>query len=406
MLKFYSSSNTVVNTKRAVAECLDNALGTDDTDCDLIVFHTTMGHDFRELLDEMHGLAPSTRIVGCTGAGIIGKEGPSESMRALGVMAIRGPAEEFTVAGVESIAGMNAFDAGAAAAKQLAGQSHAVSMVLFLPSIIDILPGGRAIAGIESVYGTELPIFGGTANQNTSSVMLRDTFLFYDGSIWNHGAVAVGFADPTLQVVMRASHGHTVSGEPLIVTRSENHRIIELDGKPAWTALTENVGIPTSADPLSGETVMLWAIARELPEDLRAEYGSDYFLYLGSPLLQDDGSLLSGYDCPAGTKIWSTYRDEELIFAGVDKIVREINDEAGGYPPVAVFHADCAVRGKFMFNQFLKEEIVASMQQPLCGDADVPWLGFYSGGEFCRIGSRNRFHAFTSSIFALYRKSN
>jgi len=84
MLQFYSSSNSVVNSKRAMAECIENALeGQNNLDCDLLIFYTTMGHDFKDLLSEARRLSPKAESVGCTGMGVIGREGPNESMRAL-----------------------------------------------------------------------------------------------------------------------------------------------------------------------------------------------------------------------------------------------------------------------------------------------------------------------------------
>ena len=110
--------------------------------------------------------------------------------------------------------------------------------------------------------------------------------------------------------------------------------------------------------------------------------------------------------CPVGAKLWLAERNEDLIFSGTDRIVQEIIAESNDRVPVAVFNADCAIRGRFMFNRYLKEEIVSRMQRPLSPDADVPWLGFYSGGEFCAIGDQNRYHTFTTSICALYRKTD
>ena len=55
MLQFFSSSNGVVNSRGAVDACLEDALGPEDTDCDLIIFYTTMGHNFDELSASMRG---------------------------------------------------------------------------------------------------------------------------------------------------------------------------------------------------------------------------------------------------------------------------------------------------------------------------------------------------------------
>lgn len=39
--------------------------------------------------------------------------------------------------------------------------------------------------------------------------------------------------DPTLEVATQAIHGFVTVGDPMLVTRAEGHKILELDGKPA-----------------------------------------------------------------------------------------------------------------------------------------------------------------------------
>ena len=100
MLEFFSSSTGAVNSKRAIAECLENALeGQNDLDCDLIIIYTSIGHNFKDMLAEARRLSPSAQLVGCTGCGVIGREGPNESMKALAIMAIKGHKDEFAVIG-------------------------------------------------------------------------------------------------------------------------------------------------------------------------------------------------------------------------------------------------------------------------------------------------------------------
>ncbi len=401
MLEFYSSSNCVINSKRAVAECLENALGTDDLDCDLIIFYTTIGHTFEEILSELHRLSPNAQIVGCTGSGVIGREGPNETMRALGVMAIRGPKEEFAVASMDSIIDTDPYQVGVQIAQDLKNKNSGINMIHFLPSSLDILPGGKAIEGIESVFGPDIPIFGGCALDNAKWI---SNYQFFGDQVIERGAVAVGFADPTLEVIMGADHGYTVIGEPLEVTRSNSNRVYELDGKTAWKALTERAGIPETSDPMGLEAATLWTIARRLPEELHDEYGSPYHLFIGGPAKGADGSLNAYTVCRVGTKLWLTQRDEERIFKGVDRIVNQIIGRSGGRTPLAVFHADCSTRGKLSFHRISKEELVSRTQYPLRKDENVPWLGFYTGGEFCMIGGRNLIHGYTTSLFVIYRR--
>ena len=403
MLKFYSSSNSVVNSRRAVDECIENALGVENTDCDLIIFYTTIGHDYEELLEQFHGRSPSARIVGCTGSGVIGVEGPNETMRSLAIMAIRGATSEFAIASLDSIAAIDSYDVGVKIARELVDENPDITMIHFLPAAVDILPADRAIAGIESVFGANMPIFGGCALDNVNFV---SSFQFVDDRIIERGAVAVGFADPTLEIIMQATHGHDIVGDPFVVTRSVGNRIYELDGKPAWTTLVERAGLEETIDPKSLEAAALWSFAHEIPEELHEEYRNRYMVSIGGWLKQSDGSILSLNDIPVGTKIWMTQHNEDRIFSGVDAVTKGIVSRNGGRTPVAVFHADCAARGRFLFNRVLKEELVGRMQYPLIGAGDVPWIGFYCAGEFCAIGERNWFHGYTTSIFAMYRRSD
>jgi hypothetical protein len=63
-----------------------------------------------------------------------------------------------------------------------------------------------------------------------------------------------------------------------------------------------------------------------------------------------------------------------------------------------------SARAKHLFSRTLKEELVRRMQYPLCGDEDIPWAGFYTGGEFYTIAGRNTFHGWTTALCVLYRR--
>ena len=85
-------------------------------------------------------------------------------------------------------------------------------------------------------------------------------------------------------------------------------------------------------------------------------------------------------------------------------MVKSLVERCRGRKPYAVFHADCAARGRFSFNRVLKDEIVRRMQYPLIQETDVPWLGLYGFGEFALLGGRNQFHMYTTSLFVILKK--
>jgi hypothetical protein len=399
MLQFFSAATSIVNSKRAITECLENALeGQGNLDCDLIIIYSAIGHNFQDLLSEARKLSPNARIAGCTGSGIIGKDGPDESMKALAIMAIKGPKDEFALAGIDTIENLDPYETGVRIAQDLKSTNPNISMIHFLPSAFGLWPADKAIEGIESVFGTDMPIFGGVSIDNMKGI---SCFQFFDGQVLERGAVAVGFADPTLKFISHSNHGFGVmEGMSLEMTRCNSNIIYEFNRKPAWNVLTETLGLPVTASYI--EALIIAGFAKELPEELQEEYGSKYILF-GIMGKNEDNSIMIPNTCKEGMKIWLTKRDEKKMFDGVDQLVQWILASLNGKKPLAVFHADCVMRGRFSLNRILKDEIINQLQVPLCKGEKIPWLGLYSGGEFAMIGKQNFLHGFSSSLFVIYR---
>jgi hypothetical protein len=117
----------------------------------------------------------------------------------------------------------------------------------------------------------------------------------------------------------------------------------------------------------------------------------------------DHQSLYLPASCVVGTKLWLMQRNEDAIFEGTDAFVAEIAQQLRGRRPVAVFHTDCAARGRMMFNKIAKDEITAKIQEPIMQGEQIPWLGLYGFGEFTPVNNVNHFHTQTSSVYALVR---
>jgi small ligand-binding sensory domain FIST len=108
--------------------------------------------------------------------------------------------------------------------------------------------------------------------------------------------------------------------------------------------------------------------------------------------------------CPEGTNLWLTTRDEELIFSEMDRMVNDMKDRIAEKEVVAVFHADCLARGRFLFNRIIKDELVSKMQYPFYTNGECPpWLGMYGFGEIARLGGKNIYHNYTTALYVIYR---
>ena len=396
MLEFFSASTRMVNSRNAISECMESALGANKS-CDLVMVNATIGHDYQALIDQVRVLAPAARVVGASCCGIVGREGVSESMKDVAIMAVRG--KQIAVAHVDGINGRNAYAKAVELARQLQAAQPGINMIYFLASGIDIA-NDRCIAGIESVFGPEVTIFGATSADNMRGVV---SYQMVDDQVFEHAAWAVGFADPTLYVDTQATHGFLAVGEPMTVTRAEGTRLIELNGQPAWQEYMERLGLDITT-ATCGDSIPTGALAEELPEALAAEYGNSHILRVVTQR-DADGTMHYPTEILTGTKLWLTVRDEARIFSDMDRMMGQMAARAGACKPVAVFHADCLARGRFLFNRVMKEELVSRMQYPLNTDGvPPPWLGMYGFGEFARLGGVNTYHNYTTAIYAIYRR--
>jgi len=398
MLEFYAATASTVNSKKAITECLKKALaGQPNLDCDLIIIHTNMGHNFTGLISEAKRLSNGATIVGCSTTGVIGMDGPDESPRALGIMAIKGPRNEFAVAGIETMVNKDPYTVCAQLAENLKNQNPDINIINFMSSWQDIFPADRTLEGFESVFGKDVPVFGGCA---VDAMLPTTSFQFLEDQIFERGAVAIGFADPTLEYHLGVSFGLQTFGLPIEVTRCEGNRIFELNGQPAWKFVCKKLDVPESTPWM--EVVELCTFALELPKAIYEEYESSQLFYTIFKT-EEDGSIIYPIQIKAGTKLFWSRRDDKKIFSGTDYLGKKLHTKIAGSKPVAVFHVECGSRGSFYFNQSEREELIRCVQVPLCGGEHIPWLGWYAAGEYGPVDEKNMYLHFSVVLCALSR---
>ncbi|MFM2137878.1 MAG: hypothetical protein RJA57_185 [Bacteroidota bacterium] len=394
MLQFFSGSARIINTRRAVTECMELALGNDYANVDLIILHASIGHSFKEMVDQARVMSPGATILAASCCGVVGCEGVSESMKDMALMAIKG--KDFAVASTAEITGASTYAEVRKMAEQLQAAKEGINMVYTLSSGIDIA-NDETIRAIEDVFGPAVTIFGATSSDNMKGVV---NYQAVNDAVYEHGAFLVGFADPSLKVETQATHGFVAIGEPLIVTRSRGHVIEEFNGKPAWEEYTRRLALPIEAT--CGDSIPVGALGEKLSAELASEYGNSHILRVVTK--REGNHMHYATTIAEGTALWLTVRDEDLIFREMDRLVADILQRMNGRQAVAVFHADCLARGRFLFNKIMKEELVSKMQHPFYRNgACPPWLGMYGFGEFARLGGVNTYHNYTTALYVLYR---
>lgn len=399
MLEFWSAGNEIVNSKKAMQACTDESpFGQAGVETELLLLHSTMGHNFSDLIETAKEKSPNAQVIGCTGCGVIGSNGfVSEKMRALSVMGIRGDSGYIATSYSDKLSFTKSFEESLAVAKSLKAKNGRINMILLIGSFLDLVVD-QSFAAFEQVFGSQMPIFGWTSTDNLKALKSNQ---FIDGKILEHGLIAVGFADPSLRVTMGVHHGNECVGEPFVVTRAEHNQILEFDGKPAWPFIMDRMHMPV--ETTFEEALRVVCFAAKVPEALHTEYDNQHILYVPVGTEQAKQSFDMAVVIEEGTELRLTQRAEDKMFSGLDRMVSKLVGRLESRPPLAILHSDCAARGRMSFNQIGKTEIISRMQTPLCKDLKVPWLGLYGYGEFTQLGGRNVFHNQTTSLYVLTR---
>jgi hypothetical protein len=397
MLEFFSSSVRIVNSERAAQECIEVAFPNGVLEnCRMILFNATLGHRLDKVAAAIYKIIPSIPVFGASGCGVTGREGVGESMNELAIMAICGAEKEIASAAVSEIYGHNSYVKGLELAQHLKNQNAGINVIYLLCSGIDI-DNTLVLKAFVDTFGEEVTIFGGTSSDNMRGVR---SYQFHDDVLSEHDAWAVGFADPTLKNITRATHGFTAYGEPMVVTKAEGNRIYELNGRGAWSEYTDRLSKPFEST--CGDTIPIGALAEALTPELAQEYGNPHILRV---VTKHDGEMMYyPVTVKEGLNLWLTVRDENLIFSEQQRSLEYLTTNIGNSKPVAVFQTDCLARGRFLFNRVVKDEIISMMHNALSVDGVVPpWLGNYGFGEYTRLGGKNTYHNYSTALLVLYR---
>ncbi len=400
MLSFYSANTKVTNTARAVDECIEimfgghipHGLGT-------VIVNAPLGHKLDKVASALKESLGDITVLGSSCSGVIGREGVGESMNDISMMAISGLAEDYATAAIERISGSNSYEKGLKLAHALRQKNNDIHTIYLLCPGIDIA-NDMVLEAFSEVFGKDITIFGGTSSDNMRGLVNHQ---YINSHVTEHGAWALGIADKSIHSITASSHGYTAYGKPLVVTKSEQNRILELDGKPAWQEYTSRLSITPSPDTLRGETIPIGALAEKLTDNLAAEYRNSHILRIVTKH-DSDGTIYYPTSIAEGTKLWLAKRDESLIFSGQAETISCIKDAMKDKKAVAVFQTDCHTRGRLLYGKVLKDEITAMIHSAFDVDGETPpWLGMYGFGEYAKLGAHNAYHNYSGSLMVLYR---
>jgi hypothetical protein len=351
----------------------------------LIVVFASSELDLSTLMPDLNKqVGAHVPVVGCTTAGEISTDGPSD--RGVVVAAFGGDDFSVDAAVAENVsAGLR--EAGAEVARTVSRLDDRPHRILLL--LTDGLAGDQQeiVRGAYSVVGAGVPLVGGCAGDDQH---MKTTNVFFNGRVLTNAIVGVAIGS-TSPFGIGVRHGWRRVGEPILVTGSIGTTVLTLDDEPALDVYLKRLGAsPDCADPTAFARFAMThplGISKRSGEEVRFIAGADFV----------ERSLQCIAQVPQGGLAWIMEGDDESVLAATDGACVDALEQLGGREPKGVLAFDCIARRGVLGDKGIERE-VDRIGAAIKG---VPVAGFYSYGEIARTKGTGGFHNQTLVVLAV-----
>jgi hypothetical protein len=363
---------------------------------DFVFMFASIGYDQPSLVRAVREITGGAPLAGCSAEGTINGDDADESNFSVVVTAISSEELQWTngiVPGLE--------DDPRAVGKQVAqdllpnlSADAAIGLFVFPDGLTDYLE--PFFAGLKENLPSDrfLPLWGGGAGNNVS--VEEPTYQYCDDEVIS-GGVAYALLSGKAQAGWAISHGLVPIGSARTVTRSQGNVIYEIDGKPAIEVLKEYLPEGALAEDRDW---MRYAVSLALTTKAPNYMKDEEYVVRGVPAVRmGDGSITVQTEVPEGMSVWFSSRDKEKITSRFDRMARQITQQLGDDKPELVFQFECFTRGKSLFREQEKVQLLKRLRQSV--GPEVPWAGFYTIGEIGPVEEHNLRHLYTSVVLAL-----
>ncbi|SNT49186.1 Uncharacterized conserved protein, contains FIST_N domain [Asanoa hainanensis] len=351
----------------------------------LLIVFAAITHDIDAVLAGIARAAPGVPAIGCTTHGEICVDGPADGT--VTVAAIGGTGVEIATRTAEHVSGRQA-EAGyeVAACMDEVRQPHRVLMLLTDGLVRD---QESIVRGSYRALGAGTPLFGGAA---ADGWRMNGAYLFKDGRVLTDAVIGVAIASEA-PIAVGVGHGYRTVGQPMIVTRAADGRVLTLDDRPALDVYLERLNAPPEAYTDASEFT-----AFVLPRPLGVQRRSGVEARNLSTEVDLEGRTIGGGGAiDPGGLTWVMTGDEQSILESVDAVCRDTLDRLGGNEPVGMLTFSCAASRAVLGDDGIRRECDRLRQWA----GTKPFAGFYTYGEIARNHGIDGFHNQTLALLAL-----
>lgn len=371
------------DARTAGEEAASQAVASDQAK--LLIVFCSNGYNLQDLIDGVNAKAGGAEVIGCSTAGEIATDGPSDA--SIVVVALGG--DGFSVATASSgDASQHLRTAGEEVAKamsQVDDKEHKVMLLL-----TDGLAGDQQeiVRGAYSVLGAGVPLVGGCAGDDLKMI---GTMQFHGNQVLRDSVVGAALAsDAPLGIGVH--HGWETVGDPMLVTRSADNRVYTLDDKPALDFYLDKMDAP---EDVRTDPAAFTRFASTHPLGLMRRSGEPQVRFIAEANFEDR-SIGCIAEVPQGAMVWFMEGDHVSVLDATDAACKDALENLGS-SPLGVLAFDCIARRGVLGEEGIKTEIDRIAEHA----HGAPVAGFYTYGEIARTKGISGFHNQTLVVLAV-----
>jgi small ligand-binding sensory domain FIST len=344
---------------------------------------------YEALPERLRAVLPHRVLLGCAAGGVIGGGREVEHR----------PGIALTVAHLPDVV-LTPF---ALAAEQLPDQDAAPSAWHLahgvppepLPQFVLLadpfsFPVDAWIAGLDYAYPRSTKI-GGLASAARAP---GDNVLYAGARTLRAGAVGLALSGE-VRIDTAVAQGCRPIGQPLQITRCDDHVLLELGGEPPLRVLQELLPQLTEADrQLVSQALFLGVVTDELATEHRA---GDFLIRNLIGIDPQSGAIAIGEHLREGQTVQFHVRDARTSAEDLDLVLQRFAASTRGDRASGALLFSCLGRGMYLYGRADHDTDV--FRQHL---GDVPLGGFFCNGEIGPVGGSTHVHGYTSS-FGIFR---
>jgi small ligand-binding sensory domain FIST len=385
---FAAALSTRPSLHDALTETTERVLGQLGGSADLAVTFLSPDYadDWDRLPTELADRLGTERILGCSGAGVIGTGREVEEGPALSLWAARVPDIDVLPVALNF---HRTSEGGVVVGwpDELVGAWPDDGTLLLLADPFSF-PADYLLERINDEHpGT--PVIGGMASGGTVPGQHR---LFLGTQPHKFGAVGWLVRGP-IRVRSLVSQGCRPIGEKLIVTSAERNLIHELGGKPALEQLQRIYRqLPTHEQELLQRGLHIGRVVSEYQDEFAM---GDFLVRNVLGVDHESGTIAVGDFLRPGQTVQFHLREEKAASAELDRLLAE---HASAASVQAALLFTCNGRGSHLFSAPHHDAALVARRL-----GDIPLAGFFAQGEIGPVGGISFLHGFTASL-ALFTK--